>query len=182
MTHTSTQQPEALNLEEFRVKVTRAAREPLLARITELEAQLGAAQQGMPLQSPQNLLAELERIAEKYAWSFQDAGTETYAEQVQAKTRKAKQSLTAELKAALATRPTQYELEQFIEKTGDVHFQRCRVGSREGEIRWYIEFGHYGAEVRGKTLQEALTKALAAQAKRCGGSAKAVPLYTRRTI
>ena len=32
-----TQQPEALNLEEFRAKVTRAAREPLLARIAELE-------------------------------------------------------------------------------------------------------------------------------------------------
>ena len=40
MTHT--QQPEALNLEEFRAKVTRAAREPLLARIAELEAQLSA--------------------------------------------------------------------------------------------------------------------------------------------
>ena len=40
MTHT--QQPEALNLEEFRAKVTRAAREPLLARIAELEAQLAA--------------------------------------------------------------------------------------------------------------------------------------------
>ena len=38
MTHT--QQTEALNLEEFRAKVTRAAREPLLARIAELEAQL----------------------------------------------------------------------------------------------------------------------------------------------
>ena len=37
---TTTQQPEALNLEEFRAKVTRAAREPLLARIAELEAQL----------------------------------------------------------------------------------------------------------------------------------------------
>ena len=35
---TTTQQPEALNLEEFRAKVTRAAREPLLARIAELEA------------------------------------------------------------------------------------------------------------------------------------------------
>ena len=33
----NTQQPEALNLEEFRAKVTRAAREPLLARIAELE-------------------------------------------------------------------------------------------------------------------------------------------------
>ena len=40
MTHT--QQPEALNLEEFRAKVTHAAREPLLARIAELEAQLSA--------------------------------------------------------------------------------------------------------------------------------------------
>ena len=36
----NTQQPEALNLEEFRAKVTRAAREPLLARIAELEEQL----------------------------------------------------------------------------------------------------------------------------------------------
>lgn len=33
----TTQQPEALNLEEFRAKVTHAAREPLLARIAELE-------------------------------------------------------------------------------------------------------------------------------------------------
>ena len=39
---TKTQQPEALNLEEFRAKVTRAAREPLLARIAELEEQLSA--------------------------------------------------------------------------------------------------------------------------------------------
>ena len=38
----NTQQPEALNLEEFRAKVTHAAREPLLARIAELEAQLSA--------------------------------------------------------------------------------------------------------------------------------------------
>ena len=39
---TKTQQPEELNLEEFRAKVTRSAREPLLARIAELEAQLSA--------------------------------------------------------------------------------------------------------------------------------------------
>ena len=38
----TTQQPEALNLEEFRAKVTHAAREPLLARIAELEAMLAA--------------------------------------------------------------------------------------------------------------------------------------------
>ena len=37
MTHTSTQQPEALNLEEFRTAVTHTAREPLLARIAELK-------------------------------------------------------------------------------------------------------------------------------------------------
>lgn len=66
------------------------------------------------------------------------------------------------------THPTQLGLEQFMEQVGDVHFQRCRVGSKEGEIRWDIEFGHYGAEVRGKTLREAITKALAAQAKRGG--------------
>ena len=68
------------------------------------------------------------------------------------------------------THPTQQGLEQFIEQVGDVHFQRCRVGSKEGAIRWDIEFGHYGVEVRGKTLREAITKAIAAQAKQ-GGAA-----------
>ena len=64
-----------------------------------------------------------------------------------------------------ATNSTRQGLEQLIEQVGDVHFQRCRVGSKEGAIRWDIEFGHYGAEVRGKTLRDAITKALAAQAK-----------------
>lgn len=64
-----------------------------------------------------------------------------------------------------ATNTTRQGLEQFIEQVGDVHFQRCRVGSKEGAIRWDIEFGHYGDEVRGKTLREAITKAIAAQAK-----------------
>lgn len=64
-----------------------------------------------------------------------------------------------------ATQPTQQGLEQFIEQFEDVHFQRCRIGSKEGAIRWDIEFGHYGAEVRGKTLRDAITKAIAAQAK-----------------
>ena len=74
-----------------------------------------------------------------------------------------------ELKAQLsATHPTQQGLEQFIEQAGDVHFQKCRVGSKEGAIRWDIEFGHYGDEVRGKTLREAITKAIAAQAKQGG--------------
>ena len=79
------------------------------------------------------------------------------------------QSRVNELEAQLsATHPTQHGLEQFIEQTGDVHFQRCRVGSKEGEIRWDVEFGHYGAEVRGKTLRDAITKALAAQTKKEG--------------
>ena len=82
--------------------------------------------------------------------------------------------LAADLKALLqqvaATHPTQQGLEQFIEQAGDVHFQRCRVGSKEGEIRWDIEFGHYGAEVRGKTLREAIAKAMAAQAKQRGAA------------
>ena len=64
-----------------------------------------------------------------------------------------------------ATNSTRQGLEQLIEQVGDVHFQRCRVGSKEGAIRWDIEFGHYGAEVRGKTLRDAITKAIAAQAK-----------------
>ena len=41
-----TQQPDALNLEEFRAKVTHAAREPLLARIAELESQFEATSAG----------------------------------------------------------------------------------------------------------------------------------------
>ena len=67
-----------------------------------------------------------------------------------------------------ATNSTKQGLEQFIEQVGDVHFQRCRVGSKEGEIRWDIEFGHYGDEVRGKTLREAITKAITTQAKKEG--------------
>ena len=68
------------------------------------------------------------------------------------------------------TNTTMHGLEQFIEQMGDVHFQCCRVGSKEGEIRWGIEFGHYGAEVRGKTLREAIVKAMAAQAKQRGAA------------
>ena len=50
----TTQQPEALNLEEFRAKVTSAAREPLLSRIAELEAQLSTiahTAEGVPEQA-----------------------------------------------------------------------------------------------------------------------------------
>lgn len=72
------------------------------------------------------------------------------------------------LKELFTSHPTEHGLEQFIEQVGDVHFQRCRVGSKEGAIRWDIEFGHYGAEVCGKTLREAITKAIAAQAKKGG--------------
>ena len=57
----------------------------------------------------------------------------------------------------LYTRHVSQELEQFIEQVGDAHFHRCRVGSKEGVIRWDIEFGHYGDVVRGKTLRDAIT-------------------------
>jgi len=71
-------------------------------------------------------------------------------------------------KAQAAASTAGHGLEQFIEQVGDVHFQRCRVGSKEGAIRWDIEFGHYGDEVRGKTLREAITKAIATKAKQGG--------------
>jgi len=57
----TTQQPEALNLEEFRAKVTHAAREPLLARIAELEAQLSATnpiQQGLDAQTTRDAVIQ----------------------------------------------------------------------------------------------------------------------------
>lgn len=57
----STQQPEALNLEEFRAKVTRAAREPLLARIAELEAVLSAmGEKGNPVEP-----ADIPRVTDQ---------------------------------------------------------------------------------------------------------------------
>lgn len=71
-------------------------------------------------------------------------------------------------KELLALLANAQELEQFIEQAGDVHFQRCRLGSIKGPIRWDVSFGHHGIEVRGKTLQEAIAKALAAQAKQGG--------------
>lgn len=73
-------------------------------------------------------------------------------------------ALCAAAHTALATQSIRHGLEQFIEQVGDVHFQRFRFGSKEGAIRRDIEFGYYNA-VRGKTLREAITKALAAQAK-----------------
>ena len=60
------------------------------------------------------------------------------------------------------------QLVAFIAKVRDFKVQAVRVGAKEGEIRWDIEFGHYGAEVRGKTLRDAITKALAVQAKHGG--------------
>ena len=93
----NTQQPEALNLEEFRAKVTHAACEPLLARIAELEA---------------------ARIA--YASEFKpDADGEPDVGNIHANIRALKAQLSA-----------------------------------------------IGAEVRGKTLRDAITKAIAAQAKK----------------
>lgn len=58
------------------------------------------------------------------------------------------------------------QLVAFIEKVRDFTAQAVRVGSKGGEIRWDIEFGPNEVEVRGKTLQEAIAKALAAQAKK----------------
>lgn len=75
----------------------------------------------------------------------------------------------AELEALLAAnQPAAQGMEKklidFIEASGDVRLSRCRIGSIKGHIRWDVEFGHDDS-VRGKTLQEAITKALAAQAK-----------------
>lgn len=94
MNDTKTQQPEALNLEEFRVKVTRAAREPLFIRIAELEAQIAAAQKGVqaavqdgwmlvPVEPTEKMISEgscaqtlknghqyIGECAAKTAWSF----------------------------------------------------------------------------------------------------------------
>ena len=73
---TQTQQPEALNLEEFRAKVTRAAREPLLSRIKELEAQLSASQpaaQGMDAETQRH--AAIGKAIERACMDLPD-GTE----------------------------------------------------------------------------------------------------------
>ncbi|WP_287915993.1 hypothetical protein [Comamonas sp.] len=62
------------------------------------------------------------------------------------------------------------QLVAFIEKVRDFKAQAVRVGSSDGPIRWDIEYGHYGAEVRAKTLHGAIEKAIATQAKQ-GGAA-----------
>lgn len=111
------------------------------ANIRALKAEIGKLQQ--------QLIAEAKKTAEE----------KLRADQLD------KQHTMQSRMHAEAVQRIQQGLEQFIEQVGDVHFQRCRVGSKEGAIRWDIEFGHYGAEVRGKTLQDAITKAIAAQAK-----------------
>lgn len=58
------------------------------------------------------------------------------------------------------------QLVAFIEKVRDFKAQSVRVGSIDGHVRWDIEYGHYGAEVRAKTLPDAIAKAIAAQAKK----------------
>ncbi len=70
------------------------------------------------------------------------------------------------LYTAPQTQGVDAQLVAFIEKVRDFTAQAVRVGSKGGEIRWDIEFGHDDIEVRGKTLQEAIAKALAAQAKK----------------
>ena len=92
---TPTQQPEALNLEEFRAKVTRAAREPLLARIAELESQLSAIGAGgvEPLRkqaaAPQAVQAEskigyLLALARIMVRTALDADNETEVQEIKA--------------------------------------------------------------------------------------------------
>ena len=78
-------------------------------------------------------------------------------------------ALLAEVSAP-AAQEMDAQLVAFIENVRDFKAQAVRVGTKEGEIRWDIEFGHYGAELRGKTLREVISKALAAQAKQ-GGAA-----------
>ena len=71
---TTTQQPEALNLEEFRAKVTRAAREPLLAQITKLESEL------KELRKDRDCLDWLDKQVKNHpvysGYSWQEAGYE----------------------------------------------------------------------------------------------------------
>lgn len=77
-----------------------------------------------------------------------------------------------ELAAALSTTPPAQaqdvqrdaELIEFIEAQRDVRFSRCREGSINGPIRWDVEMGHHGVEVRAPTLAEAIRKAIAASA------------------
>ena len=249
----TSQQPEALSLEEFRAKVTRAAREPLWARIAELEEQLSAIGAGgvEPLRkqaaAPQAVQAAVSvahrkeftdghRTLEQDVFSaihdyaatkpeqdpddpesweswfeaaFDLLGTrvgqifEEHAErsapahpaegvpaQAAASTDQSRAQFDAWIRTheeehgavdeasawaawsacslMQVTNTTMHGLEQFIEQMEDVRFLRCRIGSKEGAIRWDIEFGHYGAEVRGKTLRDAITKAIAAQAKQGG--------------
>lgn len=68
--------------------------------------------------------------------------------------------------------PVDAALIEFIEKCGEVRFQRVREGYK-GPLRWDIEFTVPGGdrEVRGKTLCDAITKAIAARAKSTGGAA-----------
>lgn len=73
----------------------------------------------------------------------------------------------AELEAQLAAAQQGPDVKviDLLEKSGDVRLSRCRLGTIKGQIRWDVEFGHDGIEVRGKTLQEAIVKALAVQVK-----------------
>ena len=65
--------------------------------------------------------------------------------------------------------PVDAALIEFIEKCGEVCFQRVREGFK-GPKRWDIEFIVPGGdrEVRGKTLSDAITKAIAARAAQGG--------------
>lgn len=127
------------------------------ARIAELEAQLSAT-------TPPAEEAPSQAVVSQSRTKF-DAWIRTHEEGHGAVDEASAWAAWSACSLMQVTNTTRQGLEQFIEQVGDVHFQRCRVGSKEGAIRWDIEFGHYGAEVRGKTLREAITKAIAAQAK-----------------
>lgn len=128
----------------------------VMAENERLKAQLAAAQQGVQ-QSIEQDVREIVGLLKNREWAEHIGQTELG--------RELEHEIT---KLYNATHPTTQGLEQFIEQAGDVHFQRCRLGSIKGPIRWDVSFGHHGIEVRGKTLQEAIAKALAAQAKQGG--------------
>lgn len=61
------------------------------------------------------------------------------------------------------------ELMEFIGSVADFKAQRIRLGSTTGEIRWDVEFGHYGQSVRSDTLANAIKKAMKAAARASNG-------------
>ena len=130
----------------------------LLAETHLLVAAPARSAEGVPVQAVQPSDALIEAVD---AWFADNTGLGGCSDKD-----------VAELAAIFATQPAAQGLDAqlvaFIEKVRDFTAQAVRVGSKGGEIRWDIEFGHYGAEVRGKTLRDAITKAMAVQTKKEG--------------